>query len=76
MIEGIGASPGIAEGKVKWVNTKEDFDNFQTGEILFAKMTSPDWGEIFQKAVQLSLQNKGECYVMLLLLQEKMVFPQ
>ena len=59
MIEGIGASPGIAEGKVKWVNTKEDFDNFQTGEILFAKMTSPDWGEIFQKAAAVATEQGG-----------------
>lgn len=47
---GISAAPGVAEGKVRWILSSEDVESFQAGEILFAKMTSPDWGELFQKA--------------------------
>lgn len=56
---GIGASPGVAEGKVKWLTKKEDMDTFETGAILLAKLTSPDWGEIFQKAAAVATEQGG-----------------
>ena len=47
---GISAASGKAEGTVRWVLSESDMESFQVGEVLFAKMTSPDWGNLFQKA--------------------------
>lgn len=56
---GIGASAGQAEGKVKWILTPEDIEQFEVGEVLLAKMTSPDWGEVFQKAAAVATEQGG-----------------
>ena len=56
---GIGASPGRTEGRARWLNTKEDIDAFEVGEVLLAKMTSPDWGEVFQKAAAVATEQGG-----------------
>jgi len=56
---GISASPGRAEGQVHWILTPEDMKSFTVGEILLAKMTSPDWGEIFQKAAAVATEQGG-----------------
>jgi pyruvate,water dikinase len=56
---GIGASAGRAEGKAKWILTPQDIDQFEVGEVLLAKMTSPDWGEVFQKAAAVATEQGG-----------------
>lgn len=56
---GIGAAEGQAEGPVRWVLSAADVENFQVGEILLAKMTSPDWGEIFQKSAGVATEQGG-----------------
>ena len=56
---GIGAASGQAEGKAKWILSQNDIEKFQVGEILLAKMTSPDWGEIFQKAGAVATEQGG-----------------
>jgi pyruvate,water dikinase len=56
---GISASPGRAEGQVHWILRPEDMKSFAVGEILLAKMTSPDWGEIFQKAAAVATEQGG-----------------
>lgn len=33
--------------------------DFQVGEVLLAKMTSPDWGEVFQRAVAVVTEQGG-----------------
>lgn len=58
-ITGIGAAPGRAQGKVRWVQTPADLQNFQAGEVLLAKMTSPDWAEVFQKAAAVATEQGG-----------------
>lgn len=42
ILEGLGASPGIASGKVKVVNTMDTLDRVLEGDILVTKMTTPD----------------------------------
>lgn len=42
MTKGIGASPGVARGKVKVVISKDDIKNIETGDIIVTTMTSPD----------------------------------
>lgn len=56
---GIGASPGHAEGRVRWILSAEDVELFEVGEVLLAKMTSPDWGEVFQKAAAVATEQGG-----------------
>jgi pyruvate,water dikinase len=56
---GIGASAGQAQGKAKWILTPQDIDQFEVGEVLLAKMTSPDWGEVFQKAAAVATEQGG-----------------
>lgn len=59
MIEGISASPGRAKGSARWIHSAEDLELFQVGDILLAKMTSPDWGQIFQKAGAVATEQGG-----------------
>lgn len=56
---GIGASPGRTEGRARWIMTPEDMSSFEVGEVLLAKMTSPDWGEVFQKAAAVATEQGG-----------------
>lgn len=56
---GISAASGRAEGTVRWVLSESDLESFQVGEVLFAKMTSPDWGNLFQKAVAVVTEQGG-----------------
>ena len=58
-IVGIGAAPGRAQGTVRWVRTAKDLGEFQPGEVLLAKMTSPDWAEVFQKAAAVATEQGG-----------------
>lgn len=58
-IVGISASPGSARGPARWVQTATDLEEFQIGDILLAKMTSPDWGQIFQKAGAVATEQGG-----------------
>lgn len=58
-IHGIGASTGQAEGPAHWILSASDIEQFQVGEVLLAKMTSPDWGEVFQKAAGVATEQGG-----------------
>lgn len=40
--KGMGASPGIGQGKVKIVYTMDDLPKVQEGDVLITKMTNPD----------------------------------
>ncbi|MCK4269116.1 MAG: phosphoenolpyruvate synthase, partial [Methanogenium sp.] len=42
ILEGQGASPGVASGRVVIVRTTKDLGKVQDGDILVAKMTNPD----------------------------------
>lgn len=42
ILEGLGASPGIASGKVKIVESMDALDKVLEGDILVTKMTTPD----------------------------------
>lgn len=56
---GIGASPGRTEGRARWIMTAADIASFEVGEVVLAKMTSPDWGEVFQKAAAVATEQGG-----------------
>ena len=42
ILKGLGSSPGSATGKVKIIRSMEDLAKIEEGDILVAKMTSPD----------------------------------
>jgi pyruvate,water dikinase len=50
VLVGQGASPGRATGRVRLVNSVEDFDAFESGEVLVARATAPAWTPLFGRA--------------------------
>lgn len=49
LLEGLGASPGIASGKVKVITELKDLDKIEKGDILVTIMTNPDMVVTMQK---------------------------
>lgn len=47
---GMPASPGSAAGPVRVVHGPEDFERFQSGEVLVAQVTTPAWTPLFGRA--------------------------
>jgi len=50
LLSGLGASPGIASGVVKVVDTMKDLPKIKQGDVLVTKMTNPDMVVTMQKA--------------------------
>jgi pyruvate,water dikinase len=50
LVSGLAASPGIACGRVRMLQSPADGQQLQSGEILVAPMTSPDWVPTMRRA--------------------------
>ena len=50
-ITGMAASPGVVEGPARRVDSAEDIDLIETGEILVAPITAPAWAPAFSKII-------------------------
>jgi pyruvate,water dikinase len=50
ILHGLGASPGIATGPVRILATVSESASLLPGEILVARMTSPDWVPLMRRA--------------------------
>ena len=48
-LKGLGASAGTVEGIARLVESSEQFDQVQKGEILVCRMTNPAWVVLFTK---------------------------
>ena len=48
-IVGLAASAGIAEGPARVVESLEEFDQVQAGDVLVCRMTNPAWVVLFTK---------------------------
>jgi phosphohistidine swiveling domain-containing protein len=48
-VDGLAASPGIAEGVARQVASLDEFDQVREGEILVCQMTNPAWVVLFTK---------------------------
>jgi phosphohistidine swiveling domain-containing protein len=48
-VEGLAASPGVAEGTARYVASLDEFDQVREGEILVCQMTNPAWVVLFTK---------------------------
>jgi rifampicin phosphotransferase len=50
ILVGEPASPGRATGRARVVDGPEDFDSFEEGEVLVARLTAPAWTPLFGHA--------------------------
>ncbi|HYL40909.1 MAG TPA: PEP-utilizing enzyme, partial [Candidatus Binatus sp.] len=58
-IEGIAGSPGVVEGTARVVETIDEFDQVQDGDILVCQMTNPAWVVLFTKITGLVTDTGG-----------------
>ncbi|MFA5019753.1 MAG: phosphoenolpyruvate synthase [Candidatus Pacearchaeota archaeon] len=59
LLSGLGASPGVASGKVKIVMDLKDLDKVQKGDILVTQMTNPDMVITMQKSAAIITDEGG-----------------
>jgi pyruvate,water dikinase len=50
LVRGLGASPGTASGVVRILAAASEGARLQAGDVLVAKMTSPDWVPVMRRA--------------------------
>lgn len=50
ILEGYGASPGVATGVVKVIKDLKEIDKIQKGDVLVTEMTSPDYVPAMEKS--------------------------
>ncbi|HTN80554.1 MAG TPA: putative PEP-binding protein, partial [Acidimicrobiales bacterium] len=59
LVEGLGASPGVASGVVRVLWSPADRNELQPGEVLVAPMTNPDWLPILRRAAAVVTDSGG-----------------
>lgn len=59
ILEGIGASPGIAYGNVEIVSKLDELDRVSEGDIMVTKMTTPDMVTAMKRAVGIITDEGG-----------------
>jgi pyruvate, water dikinase len=59
LVRGLAASHGTAVGRVRVLQSPDDGDQLLDGEILVAKMTSPDWVPTMRRAAALVTDGGG-----------------
>ena len=59
LLEGLGASPGQASGRVKIIKSADELDRVLDGDILVTAMTSPDMVPAMQRAAAIVTDEGG-----------------
>jgi pyruvate,water dikinase len=59
ILEGLGASPGVASGKVKIVKSMDMLDRVLEGDILVTRMTTPDMVPAMKRAAAIVTDEGG-----------------
>ncbi|MDE3064416.1 MAG: phosphoenolpyruvate synthase [Acidobacteriota bacterium] len=59
LVQGLAASHGTAVGRVRVLQSPDEGDQLADGEILVAKMTSPDWVPTMRRAAALVTDGGG-----------------
>ncbi|NRD45904.1 phosphoenolpyruvate synthase [Corallococcus exiguus] len=59
LVAGLGASPGIASGRVRVLREAREGSRLEGGEILVAPMTSPDWVPTLRRAAAVITDSGG-----------------
>jgi len=60
ILDGLGASPGIAMGKVKILKSSSEINKVEKGDILVAVMTDPDFVPAMKRAVAIITDEGGK----------------
>jgi pyruvate,water dikinase len=60
ILSGVGASPGIGTGEVKVLKSPKEIDKVKDGDVLVAKMTSPDYVPAMKKANAIITDEGGQ----------------
>ena len=58
-IRGVGASPGVAEGRARLVSGLADFARVEPGDVLVATTTTPAWTPLFPSLAALVTATGG-----------------
>jgi rifampicin phosphotransferase len=58
-IRGVGASPGVAEGRARLVSGPADFARVEPGDVLIATTTTPAWTPLFPSLAALVTATGG-----------------
>jgi phosphohistidine swiveling domain-containing protein len=58
-VKGLAASAGVVEGSARYVQSLDEFDQVQDGEILVCRMTNPAWVVLFTKIAGLVTEAGG-----------------
>lgn len=59
VLSGLGASPGIASGKIKIIHSMNDLSKIQQGDVLVTSMTNPDMVVSMQKSCAIVTDEGG-----------------
>ncbi|MFH0929492.1 MAG: phosphoenolpyruvate synthase [Candidatus Aenigmatarchaeota archaeon] len=59
ILEGYGASPGVATGIVRIIKNMDEIDKIQHGDVLVTEMTSPDYVPAMEKSVAIVTNSGG-----------------
>ncbi|WAM25854.1 phosphoenolpyruvate synthase [Myxococcus sp. NMCA1] len=59
LVRGLGASPGVAAGRVRVLASPAEGRQLQPGEVLVAEMTSPDWVPTMRRAAAIVTDRGG-----------------
>ncbi|MDP9022135.1 MAG: phosphoenolpyruvate synthase [Actinomycetota bacterium] len=59
LVEGLGASAGTAAGPVRILQSRDQGDRFEDGDILVTDMTAPDWVPIMSRAAAFVTDSGG-----------------
>jgi pyruvate,water dikinase len=59
LLRGLGASPGIASGRVRVLRSPDEGRRLEPGEILVAPMTTPDWVPFMRRAAAIVTDSGG-----------------
>ena len=58
LVKGVSVGDKISSGKIKILNSIDEFENFEKGDILVTEMTTPDWEPIMKISAGI-ITNKG-----------------
>ncbi|MCY1022364.1 phosphoenolpyruvate synthase [Pyxidicoccus sp. MSG2] len=59
LVTGLGASPGVASGRVRVLHRPEEGRQLRQGEVLVAPMTSPDWVPTMRRCAAIITDSGG-----------------
>jgi pyruvate,water dikinase len=59
LLRGLGAAPGLADGRARVLQSPKDAASLEDGEVLVAHMTAPDWVPLMRRAAAIVTDSGG-----------------